>query len=97
MDNFMFENPGHVQGGFIFNSMSDKQTTFVVQQNSSATRAVRGFWDNVYTRITVPMQVAAQKEIARQVRFPPFCVSRANLCTQQHFVSAIYAANRRKK
>ncbi len=67
MDSYMFAQPGTVQGGYVFNSMNDKQTTFVVQQNSTGTRAVRGMWDNIYLTTTVPMQVTAQKEIARQV------------------------------
>jgi ABC-type multidrug transport system ATPase subunit len=66
-DKFILDNPQDIQGTYIFNSPDYKTMTFLVQQNSSRADAVREVWTRPFLEATVPMQVAAMKEIARVV------------------------------
>jgi len=66
MDAYLLENSETVQGGYIFNSVSDKKTTFIVQHNSTSA-AIRGDYENIYRILTLPLQVQAQASILRKL------------------------------
>jgi len=66
MDTYLMKYPEFVQGGYIFSSPHANATTFMVQQNSTASN-VRGVWKKPYMIFTLPMQVTASKAIATQI------------------------------
>jgi hypothetical protein len=63
----IWDSPGVVQGSYIFSSPDIHTVTFTVQQNLSNAVFVRRVKRDPYKTITLPMQVAAEREIARQV------------------------------
>ena len=64
MDSFLSQYPDTVQGGYIFSSRSENETTFLIQQNSTVTQ-IRGTFQQPYRLYTLPMQVQAYREIVR--------------------------------
>jgi hypothetical protein len=64
MDSFLSQRPDTVQGGYIFSSRTENETTFIIQQNSTVTQ-VRGAFQQPYRKYTLPMQVQAYREIVR--------------------------------
>jgi len=69
METFMLNNPGLIQGAYVFSSKGAKHTTFLVTQNSSSGLPIRGEWEKPYVTTTVPMIVLATSEIARKAIF----------------------------
>ena len=67
MDDYLWHHPGTLQGNYIFSSPDAQTVTFLVQQNSSIAMFVRKVLRDPYKTISLPMQVAAEREIARQV------------------------------
>ena len=65
MDDFLSKRPEYVQGGYIFSSASENDTTFVIQQNSTISQ-IRGEYQQPYLLYTLPMQQQAYREILRQ-------------------------------
>jgi len=66
MDAYLLDNPETVQGGYIFNSMSDQKTTFIVQHNSTSAD-IRGEYEDIYSTLTLPLQVQGQAAIIRKL------------------------------
>jgi hypothetical protein len=64
MDEYLFANPNRVQGGYIFEALSDSAVTFVVQMNST-THQYRGVWERPYLVTALPLQAQAHRAIAQ--------------------------------
>jgi len=64
----MFTNSETVAAGYIFNSPSEKNTTYVISSNSTVLSNRGEFIQPTWER-TLPMQVAATREIMRQLIF----------------------------
>lgn len=77
LDNYLFDFPNRVQGGYVFAAPSDTAVTFALQINSTSSQ-VRGVWERPYLAVGLPLQAAAHRAIARA--FNP--AARMDLATQ---------------
>jgi len=64
MDDFLFDNAGRVQGGYVFSAPSDRAVTFALQINSTSS-SIRGVWQRPYITVALPMQTQAHRSIAQ--------------------------------
>jgi hypothetical protein len=68
LDQHLLARPGAVQGALLFSSAGDNRTTFAVVTNSTP-YLVRGAYARPLLEVALPMQVAATRELARQLVF----------------------------
>jgi hypothetical protein len=59
LDQYLYDYPERVQGGYVFASPSDSGTTFVLQMNNTVTQ-IRKVWERPFLTIALQMQVSCR-------------------------------------
>ncbi len=66
MDDYLFDNAGRIQGGYVFSAQSDRAITFALQINSTSS-SIRGVFQRPYLTVALPMQAQAHRSIAQLI------------------------------